>query len=63
VFRLAMERGYLDILLFDVMLRPFKRLFQWCDAMERKWTDLLSGGMSRESDEVTPATEALERPI
>jgi NAD(P)H-quinone oxidoreductase subunit 5 len=61
IYRFALERGYFDALLFDVALRPFVRLFQWCDRMERRWTDLLSRGLSRESDEVPPVTEALER--
>lgn len=61
IYRFALERGYFDALLFDVALRPFVRLFQWCDAMERRWTDLLSRGLSRESDEVPPVAEALER--
>ena len=61
VYRFALERGYFDVLLFDVALRPFVRLFQWCDAAERRWTDLLSRGLSRESDTVPPVSDVLER--
>jgi NADH-quinone oxidoreductase subunit L len=32
------------------VVRPFVRTFRWCDALERRWTDLLAGTRSRESD-------------
>jgi NAD(P)H-quinone oxidoreductase subunit 5 len=50
VYRLALERGYWDTLLGDYVVRPFKQFFRFCDALERRWTDFLSGGKSRESD-------------
>jgi len=31
-----------------------------CDALERKWTDLLSGEASRESDQIKPHVGAIE---
>lgn len=62
LYRLALERGYLDAVLSDYLVRPFAKLFQWCDATERTWTDFLSGGTSRESDRVTPSTETVEEP-
>ena len=37
------------------MTRPFVRVFGWCDRMERRWTDLLTGSASRESDLVPPS--------
>jgi NAD(P)H-quinone oxidoreductase subunit 5 len=60
VYRLALDRGYLDSLLIDYVVRPFIRIFQWCDAMERKWTDYLSHGKSRESDQIKPVTSNVE---
>lgn len=51
-YRLGLERGYLDILLNDFVVRPFLACFQWCDGMERRWTDFLAGARSRESDDV-----------
>jgi NAD(P)H-quinone oxidoreductase subunit 5 len=54
VYRLALERGYLDALLLDYVVAPFVRVLRWCDALERRWTDLLSGEESRESDRVKP---------
>jgi NAD(P)H-quinone oxidoreductase subunit 5 len=61
LYRLALERGYLDAWLADYGVRPVVHVFQWCDRMERKWTDFLSGGQSRESDRVQPSPETLER--
>jgi NAD(P)H-quinone oxidoreductase subunit 5 len=49
-YRGALERGYLDALLNDYVVRPFVRLFETCDAAERRWTALLSGGPSRQAD-------------
>lgn len=54
-YRWAMERGYLDAALSDYLVKPLLNVFRGCDAMERRWTDFLSGGRSRESDENRPA--------
>jgi NAD(P)H-quinone oxidoreductase subunit 5 len=59
-YRAALERGYLDSFIDEGIVYPFRRIFQWCDAMERRWTDLLSGGDSRESDRVEPRGEIVE---
>jgi len=55
IYRLAIERGYLDALIDEFITRPFMRIFRICDSLERRWTDFLSGTQSRESDRV-PAT-------
>lgn len=60
VYHIAMERGFFDALLQEFIVRPFVAVFRWCDGMERRWTDLLSGGESRESDELKPHVESLE---
>jgi len=60
LFRFGMERGYLDEALNRFVVRPFVRLFEACDALERRWTDFLSGGESRESDRVLPTPQPLE---
>ncbi len=62
-YRLAIERGYLDAVLTDYVVKPFLNIFRGCDAMERGWTDFLSGGRSRESDQNQPATGSLEELI
>ena len=59
-YRFAMERGNLDAYLDVYVVRPFAALFRACDALERKWTDFLSGSESRESDRLTPSAGSLE---
>jgi NADH-quinone oxidoreductase subunit L len=54
LYRLALERGYLDRALLAYIVAPFVRAFQWCDALERRWTDFLAGESSRQSDQVEP---------
>lgn len=60
LYRFSLERGYLDAALDSWVVRPFLAVFSWCDRMERRWTDLLAGGESRESDRVKPHVETLE---
>jgi NAD(P)H-quinone oxidoreductase subunit 5 len=60
LYRLALERGYLDALLSDYIVYPFQRAFRYCDALERRWTDFLSGRRSRESDAVHVQSEIVE---
>jgi NAD(P)H-quinone oxidoreductase subunit 5 len=59
-YRFAMERGFLDAILGEYIVRPFLAVFRKCDSLERRWTDLLSHGSSRESDEVKPHLHSLE---
>jgi NADH-quinone oxidoreductase subunit L len=54
LYRFALERGYLDAALIAFVVTPFVRALRWCDSLERRWTDWLSGGASRESDQVKP---------
>lgn len=60
VYRFAMERGYLDAMIDDYLVAPFLAVFRWCDRAERRWTDTLSGGTSRESDQVRDSRSSLE---
>jgi NAD(P)H-quinone oxidoreductase subunit 5 len=60
LYRFALERGYLDALLFDYIVSPFVGFFRWCDARERQWTDFLSAQESRESDQVQPHAGQIE---
>jgi NAD(P)H-quinone oxidoreductase subunit 5 len=48
LYRFALERGYLDALLSDYVATPFVQVFAWFDAIERRWTDFLTGNASRE---------------
>lgn len=59
-YRFALERGYLDAILGDYIAQPVLGVFRACDRLERAWTNLLSGGPSRESDEVSPMSGGLE---
>jgi NAD(P)H-quinone oxidoreductase subunit 5 len=54
LYRLGLERTYFDALLVDYVALPFARFFRACDGLERRWTDFLSRGESRESDQVAP---------
>jgi NADH:ubiquinone oxidoreductase subunit 5 (subunit L)/multisubunit Na+/H+ antiporter MnhA subunit len=60
LYRLGLERGYLDAFLRDFVIRPYVRAFRWCDSLERRWTDFLSGESSRESDQVKPHLGAVD---
>ncbi|MEX0718142.1 MAG: proton-conducting transporter membrane subunit [Planctomycetaceae bacterium] len=57
LYRFALERGHLDALLNEYVARPFVAVFRTCDRLERRWTDWLAGGESRESDRVSPPHE------
>ncbi len=60
LYRFALERGYLDAALLAFVVNPFVRVLRWCDGLERRWTDWLSGGTSRESDSVKPRFGTIE---
>lgn len=60
LYRFALHRGYLDAFLDDWIVRPFLRIFRLFDSFERRWTDFLSGGASRESDRLSPYSDGLE---
>jgi NADH-quinone oxidoreductase subunit L len=60
LYRKSLERGYLDRALMQYAVAPFVRAFRWCDALERRWTDFLAGGASRESDQVKPRFGTIE---
>jgi NAD(P)H-quinone oxidoreductase subunit 5 len=60
LYRYAMQRGNLDAVLNDWVVRPFTKMFEVFDSLERRWTDLLSGESSRESDRLSPYSDSLE---
>jgi NAD(P)H-quinone oxidoreductase subunit 5 len=62
LYRFSLERGYLDSLLNEYIVRPFAAVFRWCDGVERKWTNFLSQTDSRESDRVPLVAPAEETP-
>ena len=44
----------------EFVARPFVLVFRWCDGLERRWTDMLAGGQSRESERLPAATPPIE---
>ncbi|WP_339741967.1 proton-conducting transporter membrane subunit [uncultured Rubinisphaera sp.] len=60
MYRFALQRGNLDAILDDWIVRPFRKTFEYADSLERRWTDFLSGDNSRESDRVPPYSDSLE---
>jgi hypothetical protein len=43
LYRAAMERGYLDAILNECFVKPFLRIFNGCDRIERAWTRMIEG--------------------
>ncbi len=60
IYRLALERGYLDLLLDTWIVGPLRWMFKQFDRWERAWTDWLAGRSSRVSDRIEPHTEVVE---
>lgn len=60
LYRFALERGFLDAFLNVWIVDPFLFAFRSFDSLERRWTSLLSGGESRESDRLAPYEDSLE---
>lgn len=60
LYRFALHRGYLDAMIDDCVVRPFTAVFRCCDGLERRWTNLLSGIPSGDSDQASPYSDSLE---
>ena len=60
LYRFAFRRGNLDSMLNELIVRPFTKAFRLFDSLERRWTNFLSGGDSRESDHLSPYSDSLE---
>jgi NADH-quinone oxidoreductase subunit L len=60
LYRFALERGYLDALLSRFVVAPFVRLFCLFDALERRWTDFVTGRALREAHEEKPDVDMIE---
>jgi NADH-quinone oxidoreductase subunit L len=59
-YRLALEKGYLDAWLSDWLVAPFIAVLRWCDGLEHRWTNLLTGGPSRPSEHQQTTPGSLE---
>lgn len=60
LYRLALERGYLDAWMSAWIVRPLLGALRACDALEQRWTDFLSGGASRAPRQDAAAAGSLE---
>lgn len=60
VYRVAMERGFLDAMLSQYVVRPFVWVFTKCDSFERRWTQLLSSDKSAEPNDKPTQDDSLE---
>ncbi len=58
MYRLALQRGYLDACLVDYIVAPVLGVFRACDTLEQRWTNFLSGQKksAMETDDATPST-------
>lgn len=57
-YRFAWERGYLDSILDDFVVRPFVNIFKWSDRMERRWTTFLGSPVGTEVKSKTDPGES-----
>lgn len=60
VYRLSMERGFLDESLHQFIVRPFVRMFRWCNSAEQRWTSFLSGDEEKLPDGAATQLDSLE---
>jgi NAD(P)H-quinone oxidoreductase subunit 5 len=60
LYRLALERGYLDSWITTWFVTPFVELFRRCDALERAWTSWLLGSRTRKAEQKTTPPVRLE---
>ena len=60
LYRLALERGYLDGFLDQYLVWPFLRAFRWCDCFERRCTNWLAGPESSTPGRITVSEDSLE---
>ena len=61
LYRFAFERGNLDSVLDEYVVRPFVLTFEWSDRMERRWTTWLSG-TSTNAPEHSSAKNGADKP-
>lgn len=47
LYRLALEKGYLDSWLDTLFVKPFLNLLRGCDYLERRWAGLFEGAMDQ----------------
>ena len=60
IYRFAIERGYLDVLLSQYVVSPFLALFRHCDRLERRWTNMLAGRSPQSSERASRGHDVVE---
>jgi NAD(P)H-quinone oxidoreductase subunit 5 len=60
IYRLGLERGYLDAWIKRFFVDPFIHLFRNCDAAERRWTEFLTGNAAPVKGTVDPFPRKIE---
>ncbi len=61
-YRFAWERGYLDSLIDDYLVTPFKTTFQFATHLELACTDFLNGRSTRTPAETSADLESIDTP-
>jgi NADH-quinone oxidoreductase subunit L len=60
LYRFCMDRGFLDSMIDNFVIRPFLVVFTWCGRMEQRWNSFLSGGKAPVPDGPVPRSASLE---
>lgn len=60
LYRFALERGYLDVVLGRCLVNPFLRLLRLCDSVERHWAGVLNGVVPRDEERVPWRSSTIE---
>jgi NADH-quinone oxidoreductase subunit L len=53
IYRFGYDRGYMDLILDKLFIKPFARFFLWADRQERRWANFVCG-------EKNPASNPIE---
>ena len=53
MYRFALERGYMDSVINEYVVRPFRSLFLFLDRLEQRWLRFLSGEAPKENESNT----------
>jgi NAD(P)H-quinone oxidoreductase subunit 5 len=50
LYRFGYERGFMDLILDQMLISPFRRLLEWSDRQESKWANFLNGPSDHNKD-------------
>jgi NADH:ubiquinone oxidoreductase subunit 5 (subunit L)/multisubunit Na+/H+ antiporter MnhA subunit len=60
LYRISLDRGYFDALLYRWLVDPFLAVFRWCDRCEQRWTAFLGGAPGRKPPPEIPVAPTEE---